>query len=430
MKRKQLRILTLLLVLILGFSSISLAETENELVYVIPVREEITRATQRYIHLAIQEAEDLNADMILFELDTYGGLVDATEKIKNDIIKTNIETTCFIDNKAESAGVLFAISNDNIIMSPYGTIGSAETIPNTEKILSMWKSMLRNVAQNKGRNPEIIEAMADVDVVIDGVSEQGKLLNLTANEALEFGISDGIASNQEEVLAFLGMENARVQTVKEDWSTKFGKLISTQWISSLLLIMGFLGLIIEFFIPGFGLPGIIGGVSLLLFFGGNLMVGNASWFSIMFFVVGVVFLIIEAFIPGFGLPGIAGIILTIFGIATSMQSLQQAFTAILMALIIAIIAVVIIFKYGLNSRTFRSITLESTIKGSSNVNVEEKKLAQIGDVGFAATMMRPTGFIEIGENRFDATAISNYIAKGAAIEVIQIEGSKIVVKEI
>lgn len=430
MKRKQLRILTLLLVLILGFSSISLAETENKLVYVIPVREEITRATQRYINLAIQEAEDLNADMILFELDTYGGLVDATEKIKNDIIKTNIETTCFIDNKAESAGVLFAISNDNIIMSPYGTIGSAETIPNTEKILSMWKSMLRNVAQNKGRDPEIIEAMADVDVVIDGVSEQGKLLNLTANEALEFGISDGIASNQEEVLAFLGMENASVQTVKEDWSTKFGKLISTQWISSLLLIMGFLGLIIEFFVPGFGLPGIIGGVSLLLFFGGNLMVGNASWFSIMFFVVGVVFLIIEAFVPGFGLPGIAGIILTIFGIATSMQSLQQAFTAILMALIIAIIAVVIIFKYGLNSRTFRSITLESTIKGSSNVNVEEKKLAQIGDVGFAATMMRPTGFIEIGENRFDATAISNYIAKGAAIEVIQIEGSKIVVKEI
>ena len=74
--------------------------------------------------------------------------------------------------------------------------------------------------------------------------------------------------------------------------------------------------------------------------------------------------------------------------------------------------------------------MESTIKGSSNVNVEEKKLAQIGDVGFAATMMRPTGFIEIGENRFDATAISNYIAKGAAIEVIRIEGSKIVVKEI
>lgn len=420
----------LLLIFILGLSGISFAETQSDLVYVVPVREEITRATQRYIDLAIKDAENRNADMILFELDTYGGLVDAAENIKNSIIGTNIETTCYIDNKAESAGVLFAISCDNVVMNSYGTIGSAETIPNNEKILSMWKSILRNVAQNKERDPDVIEAMADVDVVIEGVSEKGKLLNLTAQEALDLGISDGTANSQKEVLEFLGLSNASVEIVEEDWSTKVGKFLSSQLVSSVLLIVGFLGIIVEFFVPGFGLPGILGMISLLLFFGGNLLVGNASWFSIMFFVVGVILLIIEAFVPGFGLPGIAGIILTIFGIATSMQSMQQAITAILLALITAIIAVVIIFKYGLNSRTFKSITLEESIRGSSNVNIEGKMLVKIGDRGVTATMMRPSGFIEIDDNRFDATAISNYIAKGVVVEVVRIEGSKIIVKEI
>ncbi len=419
-----------LLIFILGLSEVSFAETQSDLVYVVPVREEITRATQRYIDLAIKDAENKNAKMILFELDTYGGLVDATENIKNSITGTNIETTCYIDNKAESAGVLFSISCDNIVMNSYGTIGSAETIPNNEKILSMWKSILRNVAHNKGRDPDVIEAMADVDVVIEGVSEKGKLLNLTAQEALDLGIADGIANSQKEVLEFLGLSNASVETVEEDWSTKVGKFLSSQLVSSVLLIVGFLGIIIEFFVPGFGLPGILGMISLLLFFGGNLMVGNASWFSIMFFVVGVILLIIEVFVPGFGLPGIAGIILTIFGIATSMQSMEQAITAILLALITAIIAVVIIFKYGLNSRTFKSITLEESIRGSSNVNVEGKMLVKIGDRGVTATIMRPSGFIEIDENRFDATAISNYIAKGVVVEVVRIEGSKIIVKEI
>lgn len=430
LKRKNLRILIITLTFFLIFTGPYFSAASEDLVYVVPVREEITQATKRYIDLAISEAESLGADMIVFELDTYGGQIDSVEQIKNYIISTDIETTCFIDNKAESAGVLFAISCDNIIMSPYGTIGSAETIPNTEKILSMWKSMLRNVAQNKGRNSVVIEAMADVDVIIEGLSEKGKLLNLTTQEALELGIADNQAASLEDLIELLGFKDARVEIIQEDWATKLGKFLSSQKVSSVLLVLGFVGLIIEFFVPGFGLPGVVGGLSLVLFFGSNLMVGNASWFSIIFFLVGVILLVVEAFIPGFGLPGISGIILTILGIVTSMQSLQQAFTAILMAMIITIVTVVIIFKYGFNSRTFKSITLNKSITGSSNPNLIGKKLVEPGDRGIATTMMRPTGFIEINEKKFDATAESNYIAKGKEVEIIKIEGNKIIVKEI
>lgn len=428
MKKRLVFLLTI--ILLLGLSLNVIGKSENGLVYIIPVKEEITGATDKYIEMSIDEGLFSGADVLLFDLDTYGGRVDSIEKIKNYITSSPIKTVCYINSKAESAGVLFAISCDEIYMSPYGTIGSAETIPNTEKVLSMWKSLLRNVAQNKGRNPEIIEAMADVDVEIEGVTEKGKLLNLTAKEAEDYGISDGTYETIEELVANLGFENPKVKVQEEDWSTKFGKLISTQWLSSLLLTIGFVGLVVEFFVPGFGLPGIIGGISLFLFFGGNLFVGNASWLSIIFFVVGGILLAIELFVPGFGLPGISGIILVILGISTSMNTLQGAFTAILMAMVITVIVVYLIFRFGLNSRTFKNITLNTSIRGDSNINLEKEKRVVEGDRGVTTSIMRPYGFVDINGEIFDATAQSSYISKGTAVEVVRVSGGKIIVKEI
>lgn len=427
--KKKISIL-LLIILLITLGTGVLATNDDELVYIIPVKEEITNATDRYIKLSIEEAESLYSDVIIFELDTYGGRIDSIEKIKNYITGTSIPTVCYIDSKAESAGVLFAISCDEIYMSPYGTIGSAETIPNTEKVLSMWKSLLRNVAQNKGRDPDIIESMADSDIEIEGVIEKGKLLNLTAKEAEEYEISDGTYNNLEELIESLGYKGARIEVQQEDWTTKLAKKLSTQTVSSLLLTIGFVGLVVEFFVPGFGLPGIIGGLSLLLFFGSNLLVGNASMVSLIFFIVGAVLLAIELFVPGFGLPGISGIVLVILGISTSMQTVQGAFTALLMAMIITVIIVYLIFKFGLNSRTFEHITLKASIQGDSNKNIERDQTVVVGERGIATTIMRPSGFIEIKGETYDAIAQSNYIARGSAIEVVKVTGGKIIVKEI
>lgn len=424
------RLIVLLLIVVLGFSSVSFATENQELVYVIPLKEEITKASEKYVQMSIDEAERMEAKKIIIELDTYGGLVDSAEKIKKHINSTDIETICYINSKAESAGVLIALSCDKIFMSPYATIGSAETIPNTEKILSMWKSMLRNAAQNSGRDPQVVEAMADVDVEIEGVSERGKLLNLTSQEALELGISDGEAVGLDNVLASVDVENPQLETIEEDFSTKVAKFLSQQWISSLLLVIGITALIIEFFIPGFGVFGIVGALSLFLFFGSNVLVGNATWFSLMFFILGAILIVVELFVPGFGLPGISGIILTILGITTSMQTLEQAFMAILIALIVGALSIFVIFKYGLNSRTFKNITLEKSIQGNSNIDVLEKKLIRIGDMGRSLTVMRPYGFIEINGEKFDATAESNFIGKNSVVEVIGLKGNTIIVKEI
>lgn len=430
--KRTMKFIALLFTFLIVITGYVHATNDSKNIYVVPIREEITNATVGYLEKAIKAAESGGYDALVIELDTYGGLVDAAESIKNLIMGTSLDTICFIDSKAESAGVLIAISCEKIAMNPHGSIGSAETIPNTEKILSMWRSMLRGVAQTRGRDPQIVEAMADVTVIIPGLSEDGKLLNLTANEALEHGITDSIAKTSDEALSSLGYVDYSTEYAEEDWATKLAKFASTQWASSLLLVIGVLAMVIEIFAPGFGIPGIISLLSFGLFFGANLFVGNASWISIFMFVLGVLLIVVEMFIPGFGLPGVSGLILLFLGIGTSMQSLEHAITAIFISMLTGILAVIILFKYGFKSSLFDRITLFTSSPNKMVVkdNRIDQSTIEIGQIATAMTVLRPSGFIELNGEKLDAIAESEWIRKGASVEIIQIEGRKIIVKEI
>ncbi len=106
-------------------------------------------------------------------------------------------------------------------MAQSSTIGSAETIPNTEKVLSMWRSFLRDVARVKGgQRSKVIEAMADTDIYIEGISERGKLLNLTGNEAIEYKVADFISNDYEEILAHFNIPYNSVVKVEEGMELK------------------------------------------------------------------------------------------------------------------------------------------------------------------------------------------------------------------
>lgn len=430
-KRSLKKIIIFLFIILLATSNLVFAEAKEDTIYILPLKEEITKASSRYVDQAIKEAEDLGASHLIVDLDTYGGLVDGAEEIKNSLLDSSLSTTCYINSKAESAGVLISLSCDHIYMSPRGTIGSAETIPNTEKVLSMWKSLIRNTAQVQGRDPEIFEAMADSQMDLPGISPKGSLLNLTAKEAEDLKVSDGTAKDLDDLIKTLGFQSYSKVYASEDWATKFAKSISKQWVSSILIVLAFVGLVVELLMPGFGVPGIISLVSFALFFGSNLMVGNASWISLICFIVGAVLIVVELFIPGFGLPGIAGITLSIIGLATSMASLQQALTSIVIAIVVTSGVIYLIFKFGLNSRTFSNITLTTAIKGTSGPDkkVDDAKI-KIGDRGKTLTMLRPYGFIEINGIKFDASSESTFINKDRTVEVIKLHGNTIIVKEI
>lgn len=403
---------------------------EDADVYVIPINSEITKATYNFLNDSLNRIVNNSPKAIIFEIDTYGGLISEAEKIKNLIIGLEIPTISFVNNKAESAGVLITIAAEKVVMAESSTIGSAETIPNTEKVLSMWRSFLRDVAQLRGRDEKIVEAMADKDIYIEGLSERGKLLNLTGREALEYGVCDLISNDYHEMLSYFNVSYNNIVKINESIELKAAKFLSSSFMSTLLLTLGFVGLVVELFTPGFGIGGTISIISFGLFFAGNILVGNSQWTSLAVFVTGLILLVIEAIIPGFGLPGISGIILVVLGSIFAMGSFTTALMSVSIAIIITTLITLLLIKYGRRSPIFDKIILNTQQKdeeGYLSVNTKDEYL---GKEGIAVTELRPAGIIDIDGVRLDALSNGDFIKKNTKVKVIKVEGSKIIVRRI
>ena len=429
MKKRYSSILLLLSILILLVSSISYSEGKGT-VYVIPIKGEINKATYHFLKNTVDDVLNKNPSAIIFEIDTYGGLIDQAENIKNLIVNTKIPTIAFVNTKAESAGVLITLSSEKIVMANSSTIGSAETIPNTEKIMSMWRSLLRDVAELRGRNSEIVQAMADTDVEIEGITEKGKLVNLNSREALKYGIADLISNDYEEILEHFNINYAKIEEVGEGPEIKIAKFVSNPYISTILLTLGFIGMIIEIFTPGFGVGGTLSIIAFGLFFGGNILSGNSQWTSLILFITGLILLVIEGMVPGFGLPGISGIILGVIGVILAMKSLQSALMSLSVAIIVTTVITVFLIKYGHKSPYLEKIILSSQLKTEKGYTSARSKVDYLGKEGISVSELRPTGIVEINGERMDALSEGDYIDKSSKIEVVKVEGSKIFVRRL
>jgi len=424
---KWTRLVVLSILILLLLSTIVFSNSTGD-VYVVPIQGEINKATYNYLNSTLKEIKKGSPQAIIFEIDTYGGLIDQAERIKNLIIDLDVPTISYVNNKAESAGVLITLSSEKVVMANSSTIGSAETIPNTEKVLSMWRSFLRDVAQLRGRDPEIVEAMADTDVYIAGISERGKLLNLTSSEALELGICDLVSNDYDEMLKFFNIPQANMIKLEEGMELKLAKILASPYMSTLLLTIGFVGMVIELFTPGFGIGGTISIIAFGLFFGGNIIAGNSQWTSLAIFVTGLILLIVEAIVPGFGLPGISGIILVIAGTILAMGTITSALVSLSIAIILTAIITILLIKLGHKSPHLEKIVLTTHQKDEEGYLSASTKEEYLGKEGMTVSELRPSGIIEIDGKRLDALSEGSFIPKETPIKIVRVEGSKIFVR--
>ncbi|WP_138159285.1 NfeD family protein [Peptoniphilus catoniae] len=425
MKRK-IFVLTILLFLIIS----PLVFAEEGKVYVIPVNSEITNASSGFIKKSIAKAEENKADLIIFEIDTYGGSVLAAEKIKNYIVDSKVKTAAFVNTKAESAGVLITIACEKVYMAPTATIGSAETIPKTEKNISFWRSILRDTAQYRNRNSEIIEAMADSDIKIPNLSSKGKLVNLTSEESLKYKISDGTVRSYKDIAEDLNLNDDEIINLEMDSSYKFINIISSSGVSTLLLVLGLTGFIFEIFTPGFGLGGVISILSFFFFFLGSIFSGNSNWYSVMIFLLGLLLLIIEMFIPGFGLAGISGIIAVVCGLVMALGSIDVAVRSLSIAFVIAFIFGMALVKSGMKSRLFNRLRLEKSHTSERGYIGKENPDLKIGDFAVTRSILRPVGYIEFNGKKYEAIAYEGYIESGVNVEVCRIDSGEVYVRRV
>ena len=428
--RKHVFVGLILLALVILLVSPAFAQDNARQVYVIPLEGEVGVAMEQFVTVSLNEARR-NPDLkgVIFTIDTYGGRVDSAERISELITSLEVPTAAYVNPRAISAGVLLTISSDYIAMAPGSNIGSAETIPDTEKALSAWTGALRSVAQEKGRDPELVAAMADQSIEIENIVASGKLLNLTASEALEVGFSDLTATNLEEVAQLMGMEEAQLVEMEISRTVRLAQILTSTYVAPVLLSVGFIGLMIEILTAGFGFGGTVSLVAFSLYFGGSILAGNAGTAVLLVFLAGILLLLIEAFAPGFGFPGIGGILLVIISIVMASSSVTSAVVSLIAALIASVIALVLILKYAPKSKYFDRLTLVTEMSSDLGYVSTEGKEGLVGKEGIVTSYLHPAGTVDIDGEKVDAVSEGTYVETGTRVKVIRREGRRIVVRK-
>ena len=412
------------------------------------IHEEIELGIAYYVDRTIQTAEEQNAALLVFDLDTWGGRVDAAVMIKDAILATDVPTIVFVNKKAISAGALIALAHDLIVVANGASMGAATPIqlgaggqaqPVEEKVVSALRSEFRSTAQATSRSGEIAEFMADAQLEVGGVIEPGKLLTMTRDEAMSVGMAEIEADGLDEILALFGLEDATITEVEESWSETLVRFLTSAMISGLLMTLGMLGLFFELMSPGFGWAGAMGVAALTLFFAGHLLVHLAGWEEMLLFVVGIGLLLLEVFvIPGFGVAGVLGLVavgasLTLalvsldIDISLSPSGFSGAVSRVFFSLVGTVVGAVVLFKYVPRTRAGQRLVLQEALASGPSVRTGGDGLA-VGMTGVAITDLRPFGKARFANKRVEVVSEGEYLEKGAEVRISRVAGPRIEVR--
>jgi membrane-bound serine protease (ClpP class) len=399
-----------------------------------------------YISRVVSDAENNGAEAIIFRINTFGGRVDAATQIKDAIIESRLLTIAFINNRAISAGSLIALSCRKICMVPGSSIGAATVVDQSgqkqsEKYQSFMRSEMRSTAERNGRRTDIVQGMVDENILVPGINDNNKLITLTSDEAKKYGIADTLVYNLNDCLSAFGLRDAQVIKVSSNWAEDLVGFLNQPLISSILIMLGLVGIFAEIKSPGFGFPVIIGVISLLLFFGSSYILQLASIINIVLFIIGIILLLLEIFvIPGFAITGVIGIILIIGSIFLSLignnlpywdsAAVSRAIIQLSASLLFAFILIYILAKFLPKSSAFSRLVLSNEEKADQGFVSYPSEKELLGLEGIALTTLRPAGSAEFNGQKYDVVADWEYIPKGNKVKVIRVEGIKVVVKEL
>jgi len=425
------------------------AKEEASLIYVFKINETIAPPVWFQTKKAFQEAHDLGADVILMEMNTYGGMLDAADSIRTLILNTQRPVYVFINKNAASAGALIAIACDSIYMADGSSIGAATVVDGQGKVLpdkyqSYMRAMMRATAEAKGRDPLIAEAMVDPSVSIPGVSDSGKVLTFTVNEALKHGFCTARVNNLDELLHHAGIKSFKLIHQQLSATDKITRLLINPFISGLLIMIIIGGIYFELQTPGIGFPLAAAVIAALLYFAPLYIQGLASHWEIVLFILGLILLALEIFaIPGFGVLGYSGILLVIAGLTLSLvgqipdnitnfdfMKLIKAFLLVIISMTLGILSSVYLAKSLLENPRFKFALVKEMQSNEGFTVAKEDYSRVVGETGHAVTALRPSGKVEIEGDVFDAVAQVSYIEQGSLIKVIDYRNGQLVVRRI
>lgn len=442
------RIIILLLQLFCIASAIY--SQEETKIYLFKVEEDIAQPAVMRVEKALEKAKENQSDLLIMQLNTFGGELAAADKIRTMLLQSEIPVWAYIDNNAASAGALISIACERIYMHSGSSIGAATVVNQTgevqpDKYQSYMRSMMRATAEARGRRPDIAEAMVDPDVEVKDIVDSGKVLTFTTEEAIANNYCEGQAESVKELLEKAGVQNYVIEEQHYTFIEKVINFLINPMISGLLIMLIIGGIYFEFQSPGIGFPLAMAVLGALLYFAPLYLEGLAANWEIILFVVGIALLAVEIFvIPGFGVAGVGGIIFIVGGLALSLvgnigfdfsgvptSDMIQSFSTVIIAISVSFpLAIWLGKRLFVNTTIGDKLALVAEQKSSEGYTVSQPEFnSLVGSQGVAETILRPSGKVRIGTEVYDAVAQVSYIEKGEKIRVVMHENSNLVVEK-
>jgi membrane-bound serine protease (ClpP class) len=425
-----------------AFAAPAVVAQESPRVVRVPVKGTVELGLAPFVARSLDEAAASGATLVVLDIDTPGGRIDAAWQIMDAVRESPVAVVAWVNHRALSAGALIALAADRTWMRPGSTIGAATPVDGegrraSEKMVSAMRSEFRALAEERGFDPAIGEAMVDESVAIPGVVDEGKLLTLTTDEAVSLGVASGTADGWPALLAAEGLPGAETIGAAPNWAERLVRLLTHPAFAPLLLSLGFLGLLVEIKTPTFGLAGGVGLLCLAAFFGAHWLVNLAGLEELLLLGTGVALVALEVLvIPGVGIAGFLGGLAIMASVTLSMLGSFPTVNDVIGALGILAVSLIAVglLAWGIlrhlpHSRSMTGIFLNRSTSRETGYLSAPDRSDLLGQRGIAATDLRPSGTALIGEERLDVVTEGPWIEQGSAVVVVRSGGSTLVVRE-
>ena len=391
---------------------------ENE-VYIIEISGSINPAVADFLKKGINKASTDGVSCIIIKIDTPGGLAESMRKIVMAIFASKVPVVTYVapsGARAASAGVMITIAADIAAMAPGTNIGAAHPVgaggkdiggKMSEKVTNDMVAHVKSIAQKRGRNVKWVEK-----AVRESVS-------VTETEALKANVIDIVAKDLDDLIrqingrkienkGVLKLDNPKKTMIEESLRTKVLKIISDPNVAYILMMIGLAGLYFELSHPGAVLPGVVGGISIILaFFAFQTIPVNYAGFLLI--ILAIVFFIMEMKIASYGLLSIAGITSLLLG---SLMLFESNGTDMRLSwkVLVPTIMVVSGFFVAISGLVFKSQLLKPKT-GAGGL---------LGEIGVVKEPILQEGKVFVHGELWKAIS-KNPIEKGAKVRVVKVE---------
>ncbi|MDR7545319.1 MAG: nodulation protein NfeD [Armatimonadota bacterium] len=394
-------------------------------------------ATARLIVRAVRQAEDARAETLVIQLDTPGGLLKSTDDITKALLNARVPVVVFIaprGARAASAGVFITYAAHLAVMAPATHLGAATPVtlgtPSQgeqqqqqdqamrEKVTNDAVANIRAMANRRGRNADWAERAVRQAVSITEVEAVDlNVVNFVAEDFPDLlRRLDGMTAATDLGRKTLRTAGARVVDISMDVTERFLSLLSDPNIGFILMNVGILGILVELYNPGAILPGVVGGIALILGLA-SFAILQVNVAGLMLIAFAILLFIADVKVPGHGVLTVGGVIAFIFG-AILLTERTAPVLQISLRLIIAVAAVLAAFFLFAVSAGVRAQRVPARSGGERLV----------GAVGVARSRLDPEGMVYVQGEMWSAIADEGPIADGQPVRVIALEGLRVRVR--